>query len=290
MAATASANAGPASTPIGAPSPSLAQSWQAAMDKVYGITRNADGKIVSQTNETVRTMEMVITGFTSGLANGIKAFMDDILVKGKSLAQGLHDIAMSMVEMVIDVLARMAAEWIAKHLIMTAVSKLFNITQATSSEAAAVATIAANKTTALATIAGYKAMAEAGQMAAYAAIPFAGIGLGVSGAATEEGIIDGFMAKAAFLAKGGIVTGPTLAMIGEGRGPEAVIPLDSGRGKQMLSGSPSGAGGSGDVHIHINGTFIEGNQASWERMVRNVIVPAMERHGRKTKLTRGKVW
>jgi hypothetical protein len=28
------------------------------------------------------------------------------------------------------------------------------------------------------------------------------------------------------LAEGGIVTGPTLAMIGEGRGPEAVIPLD----------------------------------------------------------------
>jgi len=28
------------------------------------------------------------------------------------------------------------------------------------------------------------------------------------------------------MAEGGIVTGPTLAMIGEGRGPEAVIPLD----------------------------------------------------------------
>jgi hypothetical protein len=27
------------------------------------------------------------------------------------------------------------------------------------------------------------------------------------------------------LAEGGIVTGPTLAMIGEGNGPEAVIPL-----------------------------------------------------------------
>jgi SLT domain-containing protein len=28
------------------------------------------------------------------------------------------------------------------------------------------------------------------------------------------------------LAQGGIVTSPTLALIGEGRGPEAVIPLD----------------------------------------------------------------
>jgi SLT domain-containing protein len=28
------------------------------------------------------------------------------------------------------------------------------------------------------------------------------------------------------MAEGGIVTGPTLAMVGEGGGPEAVIPLD----------------------------------------------------------------
>jgi hypothetical protein len=42
------------------------------------------------------------------------------------------------------------------------------------------------------------------------------------------------------LADGGIVTGPTLAMIGE-RGPEAVIPL-SGRG-----------GGMGNYTINING-------------------------------------
>lgn len=33
-------------------------------------------------------------------------------------------------------------------------------------------------------------------------------------------------AKIPMMAEGGIVTGPTLAMIGEGRGPEAVIPLD----------------------------------------------------------------
>jgi phage-related minor tail protein len=42
------------------------------------------------------------------------------------------------------------------------------------------------------------------------------------------------------LAEGGIVTGPTLAMIGE-RGPEAVVPLDRYRG------------GGGDITIHVNG-------------------------------------
>jgi len=43
------------------------------------------------------------------------------------------------------------------------------------------------------------------------------------------------------LAEGGIVTGPTLAMIGE-RGPEAVIPLDRA----------GGIGGT-NVTIHVNG-------------------------------------
>jgi hypothetical protein len=42
------------------------------------------------------------------------------------------------------------------------------------------------------------------------------------------------------LAEGGIVTGPTLAMIGE-RGPEAVVPLDRYNG------------GGGNVTIHVNG-------------------------------------
>jgi hypothetical protein len=47
------------------------------------------------------------------------------------------------------------------------------------------------------------------------------------------------------LAQGGIVTGPTLAMIGEGNGPEAVIPLD-----RM---GDFGMGGGSNVTINVNG-------------------------------------
>jgi hypothetical protein len=47
------------------------------------------------------------------------------------------------------------------------------------------------------------------------------------------------------LAEGGIVTGPTLAMIGEGRGPEAVIPLN--RMKDF------GMGGGNNVTINVQG-------------------------------------
>jgi len=47
------------------------------------------------------------------------------------------------------------------------------------------------------------------------------------------------------LAQGGIVTGPTLAMIGEGRGPEAVIPLSK-------LGS-MGFGGGSNITVNVNG-------------------------------------
>jgi hypothetical protein len=47
------------------------------------------------------------------------------------------------------------------------------------------------------------------------------------------------------LAEGGIVTSPTLAMIGEGRGPEAVIPLSK-------LGS-MGFGGGGNITVNVNG-------------------------------------
>lgn len=53
------------------------------------------------------------------------------------------------------------------------------------------------------------------------------------------------------LAHGGIVTSPTLAMIGEA-GPEAVVPLD-GRG---------GMGG-GEIHVHISGPVIGNDGGRW---------------------------
>jgi hypothetical protein len=65
------------------------------------------------------------------------------------------------------------------------------------------------------------------------------------------------------LAEGGIATGPTLALIGEGRGPEAVIPLDK------LEGMMAGGMGSGNVVVtgRIQGSdiLIANERASRER-------------------------
>lgn len=54
------------------------------------------------------------------------------------------------------------------------------------------------------------------------------------------------------LAKGGIVTSPTLAMVGEGREAEAVIPLS--KLDQMLDNSGSSSN-TGSITINIQGTF-----------------------------------
>jgi disulfide bond formation protein DsbB len=54
------------------------------------------------------------------------------------------------------------------------------------------------------------------------------------------------MPKIPMLADGGIVTSPTLALIGEGRGPEAVIPLN--RMNEF-----TGGGGGGEVNIYVQG-------------------------------------
>ena len=101
------------------------------------------------------------------------------------------------------------------------------VTEAATQEAAAIAAapvIAANK----AATASYVELAAAEYMAAHAYIPFAGFGIGsgfASGAAALVQAI-GLMP----FADGGIVSGPTMALIGEYAGarhnPEVVAPLD----------------------------------------------------------------
>ena len=75
--------------------------------------------------------------------------------------------------------------------------------------------------------------------------PFAAIAAGVALVALASGIKTSLAKKAdgmggiPALAEGGIATGPTLALIGEGKGPEAVIPLDK------LEGMMGGGFGNG---------------------------------------------
>jgi hypothetical protein len=71
------------------------------------------------------------------------------------------------------------------------------------------------------------------------------------------------------LAQGGIVTGPTLAMIGEGRGPEAVIPLD-----RM---GDFGMGGGG-MNITVNAGLVSSPEQVGQQII-EAIQKAQRRSG-----------
>lgn len=112
---------------------------------------------------------------------------------------------------------------------------------ATSTASTAAITGAAQEMAASAALAATKnvetnsnvAAAASGALAAHSGIPFVGIALGLAAVAA----IIAAMASLPKFAKGGIVSGPTLAMVGEYAGasgnPEVIAPLDKLRG--MLS-------------------------------------------------------
>ena len=100
--------------------------------------------------------------------------------------------------------------------------------------------------------------------------PYVAIAAGVALVALASGIKTSLAKKAdgmggiPALAEGGIATGPTLALIGEGKGPEAVIPLDK------LEGMMGGGFGNGQnvvVTGRIQGSdiLISNERASRER-------------------------
>jgi phage-related protein len=76
------------------------------------------------------------------------------------------------------------------------------------------------------------------------------------------GAIGGLIGKIPGLAEGGIVTSPTLAMIGEGGEPEAVIPL-------------SKMNGMGSVTININSAVADANLG-------DIIVNALKQYNRRS--------
>jgi hypothetical protein len=69
----------------------------------------------------------------------------------------------------------------------------------------------------------------------------------ISGANRIPGVDIGFIPYIPYLAEGGVTTGPTLAMIGEGREQEAVLPLSK------LQGLLNMQGGNQPVVVQING-------------------------------------
>tara|TARA_R110002012_G_scaffold33393_2_gene97816 strand:+ start:7238 stop:8950 length:1713 start_codon:yes stop_codon:yes gene_type:complete len=78
------------------------------------------------------------------------------------------------------------------------------------------------------------------------------------------------------LAKGGIVNGPTLAMIGED-GPEAVVPLNR---KNNPNGIGLGGGGATTININVGGVTDRTDKRALAREIGDLIRAEMSRSGR----------
>lgn len=117
--------------------------------------------------------------------------------------------------------------------------------------AAAVPVIIANKLV----TASYMELASAMYFAAHAAIPFAGFGIAAGFVAAATAVVQSIGVMP--FAKGGVVSGPTLALVGEyagaGNNPEVIAPLDKLR--SMLE-PQSGIGGK--VRFEIEGRKLVG--------------------------------
>jgi len=94
-----------------------------------------------------------------------------------------------------------------------------------------------------------------------------------------------------FMQEGGMINEPSMIkglrsgkvhIAGEA-GPEMVVPTGSGSGGTNMAmptasqASMGGGAGGGGVTINISGQFLEGSQAKWQRMLRDVIVPEVRR-------------
>lgn len=90
------------------------------------------------------------------------------------------------------------------------------------------------------------------------------------GTAAAPSVFEGFMAEGGVISEPSIITGMrsgTSRIAGES-GPEMVTPMTG----------PNAGGGGGSVTINISGQFLEGNTASWRRMVNEQIIPAIRRY------------
>ncbi len=100
----------------------------------------------------------------------------------------------------------------------------------------------------------------------------------------------GFGAFAGFGAAGGTINEPSMLIgmksgtsmvVGEA-GPEKFGPAGTVNTLNSKSSAPNGGGGGGgggggDIHINIQGQFLEGSASKWQKMVREQIVPQVRR-------------
>ncbi len=106
-------------------------------------------------------------------------------------------------------------------------------------------------------------------------------GVGPAGGAAIGGI-SGAMADGGMISEPSIITGLRSGrqiLAGEA-GPEMVMPMGGGGSNQTASemgGLPGSGGGGGSITINIQGQFIDGDSNSWQKLMREKIIPEIRR-------------
>ena len=180
-------------------------------------------------------------GLASSIGDSFGTAFKDIISGSASAQQALAGFFQSVASSFADMAAKMIAEWMKMQIIGLVQSLLPGVGPLAS----------------LGKMGG-------GQLGSFSGGSFGsstGISLpGLSGAGALAGGGGGFYSGVKF-ANGGVVTGPTLGLVGEGRFNEAVVPLPDGR---SIPVELSGGAGAGNVNVVVNidakGTNAQGDE------------------------------
>jgi tape measure domain-containing protein len=189
-------------------------------------------------------------GLASSIGDSFGTAFKDIISGSASAQQALAGFFQSVASSFADMAAKMIAEWVKMQIIGLVQSLLPSVGP----------------------LAGMGKMSGGG-FGSFTGGSFgsnAGISLpGLSGEGALAGG-GGFYSGVKF-ANGGIVTGPTLGLVGEGRYNEAVVPLPDGRSIPVdLQGSGRGEGVNVVVNVDAKGTDVAGDNTSARELGRVV--------------------
>jgi len=185
------------------------------------------------------------TGFLDDFTSGWGQAVGAAIVDGADFGEAMKGVWNNMVRNFISAIAEMIAQWV--------LSQIFTVGTASATHAVlranALELIYLNAFAGAAIVpgAGAVAGAKAIMQAIAGAVVARGAASMASGPVTGMNAANTFTQPAALpaFAHGGIVTNPTLALIGEA-GPEAVVPL-SGR---------HGLGGSQNINLYMDGELV----------------------------------
>jgi len=221
------------------------------------LTEEQRQQLLEDANEAIRTANEEhyaallggIEQFSQGMQQSLSTAFEGMMTQAQSFEDTMKMLWEGIKATFFKVIADMLAMWIINKIKEFIVGKI----------------------TAQGQIQAAAAVGSAQAIAAYSSIPFVGLPLGLAAAAATRGAI---MAQATMLAEGGIITGPTLGVVGEA-GPEAVMPLHK---------LPEMLGGLGEIGepapsapiINVNAIDAE----NMERTFKTRIIPLMDEYNR----------